>query len=379
MRTTRWDTWQDVSDSDLEAVGRQLGRGELTVARGGVLERFERRFAAFAGSAHAVATNNGTGALHAALWAVGVRSGHEVAVCDYGFHAMAAAIRSLGAIAVPVDAEPHGMTMDPGDLRRALSARTRAVLVHNPWGIPADYRALRAAAGELPLIADASHAHGARYQGEGLAAAADIACFSLGQNKLISGGELGCAVTGDAELRDRMVAYGHVNRGPGALRALAWQGNAVGLKLRPHPAALVLALGQLRRFPEKRERLVTSGQRIEALAGGFGLQALGPGAGGERVYWRHVFKIPGSAGNAEAQRVLSALQRAGVPAEPNHYWPSLQNQSLFAWPDHRDGLRHRACPVVDRLTPTLLTLPAWVAPTEDAYECLHRGLAAAFG
>lgn len=372
------ESWQDVHETDIEAVARLLRRGEISIVSGGHLARFEKQFAAFAGGRHAVATNNGTAAIHAALWAAGVRSGDEVAVCDYGFHGMAAAVRSLGALVVPVDAEPLGLTMDPQDLTRAVSERTAAILVHNPWGIPADFAALRAAAPGIPLIADASHAHGALYRGEPLAAHADIACFSLGRGKLVSGGELGCAVTRDPELHERMLVYGHVNRVPGDLKTLDWTGSAVGLKLRPHPVALVLALGQLKRYPEKQALQCGYAREVEAIACDLGLVPLRPCCDAERVYWRILLGVPEALAGTpeEVAAIAERLRRAGVAIEPNHYWPTLQHQSLFEWDDHRAGIRRRPCPVAARIAPRLLTLPARVQPPADALERLRECLTA---
>lgn len=375
-----WDEWRDVLPSDIEAVTRLLERGEISITSGGMLERFERRFAAFAQSKYAVATNNGTAALHVALWAVGVEPGDEVAVCDYGFHGMAAAVRSLGAIVVPVDAEPGGLTMDPGDLQDAISARTRAILVHNPWGGVADYAALRRAAPGIPIVADASHAHGGLFGDDSLAAWADVACYSLGRGKQVSGGELGCAVTDAPELRDRMLAYGHVNRVPGALRVLAWDGNAVGLKLRPHPVSLVLALGQLKRYPEKRAGLQAWGEWLGRTMEQYGLRPLRPPGPTPQVYWKVVGQAPPrqqrSWSITDAER---ALRKCGIPVEDNHYWPSLQFQSLFEWEGHRNGIRRRSCPNVQEIVPELMTFPAFAAPADSARRRMSEAFATVFG
>jgi perosamine synthetase len=375
-----WDSWRDVLPEDVEAVTKLLERGEISVASGGILERFERRFAAFAGCRHAVATTNGTSALHVALWAVGVRAGHEVAVCDYGFHGVAAAVRSLGAVVVPVDAEPDGLTMDPSDLGAALSDRTRAILVHCPWGIPADFAALRQAARDIPIVADASHAHGARVGGKPLGAWVDIACYSLGRGKQISGGELGCAATDQLDLRDRMLIYGHVNRVPQALKSLDWDGNAVGLKLRPHPVALVLALGQLKRYETKLDGQRRWSTWLEAQLADHGVSPLRPCCESERVFWRVVGQAPAKEGRSwNLSEVEAGLRRCGVPVEVNHYWPSLQFQRLFDWPDHVAGVRRRVCPNVNSVAPRLLTFPAFAAPVESAAERFRAAFSAVFG
>lgn len=329
----------DVTPEDLEEVRKLLATGVLSVPQGGILTRFEKRYARFAGNRYAVAFCNGTASIYAALWALGVGPGDDVAVCDYGFHGMAAAVVSLGARVVPVDCHPATLTMDPEDLARARTPRMKAVLVHNPWGVPADWSALRAAT-DLPLVSDASHAHGALYAGSPLGAQATITCWSMGYGKLISGGELGAATTDDAELADKMMILGHVNRQE--RRGHSWTGNAVGLKLRPHPVALTLANGQLGRFPSKLERLRSHCQEVIARAP-WPVQSVPEEA--ERSYWKLVFHGPGEG------------------TEPNHYWPSLQRQSLFDWPGNL--VLRRPCPVVDEVVPNLVTLSVKIESQAD--------------
>jgi dTDP-4-amino-4,6-dideoxygalactose transaminase len=363
--------WQDVLPEDLDKVSKALSGGALSVVSGGLLERFERSFARFAGSQHAVALNNGTGALHVALRALDVGPGDEVLMCDYGFHGMAAAVLATGATIVPVDCQADSLAMDAEDLQRARSARSKAILVHNPWGIPADYQAIRQAAGDLPLISDASHAHGATYQGKPLAAWATITCFSLGHQKLISGGELGCAVTDDPRLRDRMLIEGHVNRVPKDIKLEPWQGNAVGLKMRPHPAAMVLASAQLSRFPDKLSRLGQTCRAVEERLRPLGLRGQSAGYECQRVWWKIVLR---PSDDVDLETVRAQLRESRIPLEENHYHPTLQRQEIFAWPRHRGLLRPRPCPLAHGLAPRLITLPAPVVLPDEVWQDLGRFL-----
>lgn len=360
------DNWSDVREEDLAKVTRLLATGPLSVVSGGILARFERAFAKLNGVEHAVATHNGTAAIHVALWAVGVRPGDDVLICDYGFHGMAAAALTLGARLVPCDMDAESFTIDPASIEARRTPSARAVLVHNPWGVPAPLAAIRAAT-DLPIVADASHAHGAEVDGRPLACGATVAAYSLGLHKLITGGELGCAVTNDEVLRDRMLTYGHVNRVPRDLAGHEWHGNAVGLKLRPHPAALSLALSQIGRFPEKLELLRATCRRIEEVVAAHGLSPQAVPAGAVRSYWKIVLRLDETryAGVA-TQKVEDALRAEGIPVEPNHYWPLLQAQEIFRWPDYRDRLLATPCPVAARVTPRTVTLPAPVALTADA-------------
>jgi perosamine synthetase len=347
--------WEDVTPEDLEAVQKFLAAGTLSVVKGGVLGRFEKRFAKFSGVKHAVAFHNGTSAIYSALKACGVGVGDDVLVCDYGFHGMAAAVLATGARIVPVDCLAESLCLDPLDLEKARTPQSKAVLVHNPWGMPADYQAIRVAAEGLKMVSDASHAHGAEYRGEPLALQSDITCYSLGFQKLISGGELGCAVTADLELRDRMMLRGHVNRVPSGLKTEVWHGNAVDLKMRPHPVALILASGQLKRYPLKRESLVETCGQIEELLREHGFQPQSAGYEMARVWWKIVMRPPEGM---PREVVEEGFRQAEVPLEANHYNPPLQKQAIFDWPEYRGRLLPRDCSVTERLCSELVTLPA---------------------
>lgn len=369
MENASWkDNWKTLLPEDIQRIAQQMETQPLSIATGGIIKRFEKIYAKFAGAEHAVATNNGTAALYSALFAVGVNEGDEVLVCDYGFIGMAGALVTLKAVIVPVDMERDTLTMDAGDLKQKITSKSKAVLVHNPWGVPARLEAIRAVT-DLPIILDASHAHGALYQDRQLSAYADIACYSLGMGKLITGGELGCAVTNNAEYRDRMIILGHTHRTPFDLVTKIWSGNNVGLKLRPHVLALEIALTQLKRFEEKKSLLIQTCRRIEEIfsAAGFIPQTVPEGA--ERVYWRIVFRCDEQAwpGITTAE-IETALRNAGIPVEANPYWPLLQHQSPFRWETQQQLVKPLPCPNALEITPQLITLPSPVELREEQLE-----------
>lgn len=371
--------WQDVRPEDIRSITDILqADGGRSVVSGGLLDEFEAGMAHLAGGTYGVATNNGTAALYAALWAAGVGPDDEVLLSDYGFHAQAAAVLALGASVAVFDCDADTLAPSVAEVRSKRNKRTKAVLLHCPWGVPPALDAMRAAVADLPLIVDASHAHGATHRGKGLAAFADVVCYSCGVRKLITGGELGCAVTSDAALRERMIILGHVNRVPKALKSSVWHGNAVGLKLRPHRLALALAVPQLHRFADKKRRLAASGERIEAaFAGsGFKLQA-SPDA--ERVYWKVVVRPTGRLALVPRSRLVAALRAAGIMAEADPYATPLQRQPIFDWPGHRARLIASDCPRAAEAGATGIALPVPVdlegAYPDDMEAALERALA----
>ncbi|MEO0509788.1 MAG: aminotransferase class I/II-fold pyridoxal phosphate-dependent enzyme [Verrucomicrobiota bacterium] len=360
--------WQDVEEKDVENLSKQLLRGTLTVPHGGLLNQFERKFAQFAGASHCVAFNNGTASLYAALWALGIGPGDEVLACDYGYHGVAAAISTLGAHLVPCDMDPETLALDPETIASRLTTRSKAVLLHHPWGVPAGIEAIRRAT-DLPIISDASHAHGATHQGKPLGHWADITCYSLGMRKLITGGELGAAVTNNPELRDKMVVLGHVKRAAQDIKTFEWTSDAVGLKLRPHIAGLALATPQIKRFDAKKKRLQATCREIETLFEANGFRPQKVRTGDERVYWRLVFQVPQEEwGDTPIQMIEESLRAGGLPVEPNHYWPLLQHQAPYQWPGAEQKVVPHRCEVAETIVPRLITLPAPVVLPESEME-----------
>jgi perosamine synthetase len=167
--------------------------------------RFERDFAAFCEASHAVATSNGTTALHLCLAALDIGPGDEVLVPDLTFVSTANVVRFTGATPVLVDSEPRTWGMDPVDARRKITPRTRAIIPVHLYGHPVDLDPLVALAAEhgLDIVEDAAEAHGARYKGRRVGALGRIGAFSFYGNKILTTGEGGMVVTNDPKLAER--------------------------------------------------------------------------------------------------------------------------------------------------------------------------------
>ncbi|MBV8202981.1 MAG: DegT/DnrJ/EryC1/StrS family aminotransferase [Acidobacteria bacterium] len=174
---------------------------------GEYVPRFEAELARFCEARHAVATANGTVALHLALAVLGIGPGDEVLVPDLTFVATANAVRYTGATPVLVDVDARTWGMDPAAARRAVTPRTRAILPVHLYGRPVDLDPLLALAGDhgLEVVEDAAEAHGARYKGRRVGALGRLGAFSFYGNKIFTTGEGGALVTNDARLAERAV------------------------------------------------------------------------------------------------------------------------------------------------------------------------------
>ncbi|MGO8904048.1 MAG: DegT/DnrJ/EryC1/StrS family aminotransferase [Solirubrobacteraceae bacterium] len=190
-------------ERDVEAVARCLRSGWLTM--GPCTRAFEEAFAGELGVRHAVALSSATAGLHLAYLAAGVGAGDEVIVPSYTFVATAAAVLYCGA--TPVFADIIGeddLSLDPEDVRRLLSPRTKAVACVHFAGFPApaDTLAELCAEAGVALIEDAAHAPGATLHGRGLGTWGRVGVFSLFANKILSVGEGGLLVTDDDEVAE---------------------------------------------------------------------------------------------------------------------------------------------------------------------------------
>lgn len=172
---------------------------------GKYVTRFEQQFAAFCGVSHAVSVSNGTTALHLALHALGIGPGDEVIIPSLTFIASANAVSYTGATPVFADVDPATWCVDPADVARLITPRTRALMPVHLYGHPAPMDALNRLAERhnLLVVEDAAEAHGAEWQGHRVGGLGRIAAFSFYANKTITTGEGGMLTTDDASLAAR--------------------------------------------------------------------------------------------------------------------------------------------------------------------------------
>jgi perosamine synthetase len=245
--------WPVYEEATIAAVGGMLRRGRsFDYGYGDELAELESAFARYHGRTYALALNSGTAALLAAYFALGVEEGDEVVGPVFTFFATVTPLFLLGAVPVLVDSAPVHGNVDVEQLFNACTERTKALVVTHLWGnpCPMDELVSRARALDLPLVEDCSHAHGATYRGRRVGSHADIAVFSIGGHKAVSGGLGGMLLTDDADLYARACLFANfrhrtdltIDR-PGYAPFLE---TGLGGNFRVSPVAAVLALEHLR-------------------------------------------------------------------------------------------------------------------------------------
>lgn len=172
---------------------------------GEYVRRFESEFAAYCGTAHGVATANGTVAIHLLAETLQLGPGDEVIMPSLTYVASANGVRYSGVTPVFVDSESESWNIDPAQVAAAITPATKAIMAVHLYGHPADMDPLREIAAQhgLLLLEDAAEAHGALYKGQRVGGLSDAAIFSFYGNKIITAGEGGIIVTNNREWAER--------------------------------------------------------------------------------------------------------------------------------------------------------------------------------
>ncbi|MEQ1945541.1 MAG: DegT/DnrJ/EryC1/StrS family aminotransferase [Bryobacteraceae bacterium] len=293
--------YQTIKDEIRVAIDAVLNSSQYVLGK--QVADFERAFAQYCETSHCVGVNTGTSALHLALLAAGVGPGDEVVTVPFTFVATVAAICYTGARPVFVDIDPESFTMNPAQLEKAISPRTKVILPVHLYGQPADMDPIMeiARGRNLIVIEDAAQAHGARYRGRRVGGIGDIGCFSFYPGKNLGAyGEGGGVTTNNDEfartirmLRDwgQEKKYHHDLRGYN-YRLEGIQGAVLDVKLP--------------RLDQANERRVAHAALYDELLADSGVQTPRPTTWGTHVY--HVYAVRVRQ-REELQRELTA---AGV-------------------------------------------------------------------
>jgi len=200
---------QTIDEHDRRAVDAVLRSDWLTT--GPMVKAFEDAVTSYTGAREGVALNSGTAALHAATWAIGIRPGDEVIVPVISFVASSNCVLYMGAKPIFADLSPDTLNLDPGDVERRLTTRTKAIVAVDFAGHPCDHDALHAIAERygLKVIEDAAHSLGATYKGRKVGTLQDISVLSFHPAKHVTTGEGGMVLTDDADIAKLIRSFRH--------------------------------------------------------------------------------------------------------------------------------------------------------------------------
>ena len=342
--------WPSFTEEEKTAVCEVLDSGYVYAP----IAQFEQEFAAYHNVRFALAHNNGTSAIHSAYFAVGVEPGDEVITSAYTWHLQVSQILALHAIPVFSDIDPKSACIDPADIERKISPRTKAIAVVHPYGAiaPMDEIVSIARKHGIAVIEDCSHAHGATYKGRKVGTLGDIGCFSLQASKLMTGIEAGVFITNNKEYYERACVLGHYERIP-KLSSEKYRKyhqpdreqapTCFGFKYRIHPLAAAIARVQLRHLDEwTAVRRSNMGYLTEALKevgkeAGDVLEPPYEAPGTRRVWLNYICQYHADRTGVPRERFIEALRAEGLPATGGRtgylpvYWnPLYKERSMWA-------------------------------------------------
>ncbi|OLB42999.1 MAG: erythromycin biosynthesis sensory transduction protein eryC1 [Verrucomicrobia bacterium 13_2_20CM_2_54_15] len=328
-------------------------------AGGPFVERFEEEFASFCGSSYAIGVGNGTDALWLALLALGIGEGDEVITVPNTFIATAEAITYCKARPVFVDVDPDTFTMNPAELEKSLTKKTKAIIPVHLFGQPADMDSILefARANGLFVVEDAAQAHGAQYKGQKAGTMGDAGCFSFYPGKNLGAfGEAGAVVTNDPELRKQI----QMLRDHGQSRkyyhsTMGWNCRMDGIQA----AILSVKLSHLDKANSLRRKHAL--EYNQAFAGID--EVLTPF---EAKYARHVYHVY-AVRVQERDAVLRHLQEKGVGCAV-HYPVPVHLQEA----GRNLGYTKGAFPIAEKLADEFLSLPMFPELTEEQIEYVGR-------
>lgn len=311
---------------------------DLQLSAGPRVEKFEREFANWVGAGYAVACTSGTTALHLALAALGVGPGHEVIVPDVTYVATANAVRYCGATVVLADIDPVTWNIDPEDVLRKVTPRTRAVVPVHLYGAPCDMRRLREVASQrhLAVVEDAAEGLGGSLSGRYLGTFGDAGTFSFYGNKVMTTGEGGMVVTDDRDIAAELRHF----RGMCQTKQRYFH-DEVGFNYRMTEMQAAIGRAQLERLEEnldRRQRVIDRYRCYPCYDGS--VQPFRPNE--RHAPWLFTFRT------TEHDRLAVGLAHRGIETRP--LFVPLHRLPMYAAPD-------AAFPVASALTG--LSLPTY--------------------
>jgi len=340
-------------------------RSNWISSRGRFIHDFEARVASATQRKHAIATCNGTVALHLALLGLGLRGGDEVVVPSLTYVATANAITYCGATPVFADSEPETWCVSAESVARLITPRTRGIIPVHLYGHPAAMEPLLGLAKDngLWVVEDSAEAQGATYDGRPVGSFGTAGMFSFFGNKIITTGEGGMVVTDDDALADR---YRQL-RGQGMDPGRRYWHPIIGFNYRMTNIQAAIGLAQMERIDQLvGDRKRVAGWYAERLHDVSGLTLPGRAPRVENVFWLYSILV---RDRATRDQLMAGLAEAGIETRPFFY-------PVHSFPMYRQCRADNGCPVASDLSTRGLNLPTSSYLTEEDIDVIAAAVRA---
>jgi dTDP-4-amino-4,6-dideoxygalactose transaminase len=334
-----------IGEEEKKAAAEALSSG--MIAEGPRVAEFEKRFAKYCGARFAVATSNGTTALHSALLAHGVGPGDEVITTPFTFIASANTVIYCGAKPVFADIG-EDFNLDPSKIAAAITPKTKAILPVHLYGNPCAMKQILEIAGErgIAVIEDACQAHGAEVSGRRAGSLGSAGCFSFYPTKNMTSGEGGMVVTSDEGVAERcrmLRSHGSRER---------YRHEALGFNYRLTDINAAIGLEQLKKLEGFNAARISNARTLnEALSGAGGIALPEARAGTRHVFNQYTVRVKPEFGLSR-DALAGKLKEEGIGT--GIYYPlTVPQQELY----RNLGLSGGSFPNAERAAKEVLSLP----------------------
>ena len=335
-----------------------MSSGKL--AQGEKVDAFEKAFASYIGTKYAVAVGNGTIAIHLALLAHNIKKGHEVLTTPFTFIGSVTPILFCNATPVFADIDAKTFNIDPADIKKAITPKTKALIPVHLFGLSAEMDEIMEMADKknIPVIEDACQAHGAIYKGKKVGSIGSCACYSFYPTKNMTTGEGGMITTNDEEVASKIKLlrdHGQKSR---------YEHVVIGYNYRMNDMSAAIGIEQLKKLESFNEKRITNATRFtEGLKGVKQVTSPFVPKG-----MRHVFH----------QYTIRAKKRDGLKDYLNNegircgvYYPRLVTENAPIKP-----FATRPMPVAEKATKDVLALPVHPGLSDEDIGRIVNGIAA---
>lgn len=333
-------------DEERQQLGAAIDQPSLFYWQGPQTKLFTERFRRFCPLDHAMTCSSGTAAVHIAVAAAGIAPGDEVITTPITDMGTVIGVIYQQAVPVFADLEPHTYNLDPRDVERKITPKTRAIIAVHLGGNPCRMDELRAIADKhrLVLIEDCAQAWAATYRRRPIGTIGDIACFSLQHSKLITCGDGGVVASSHERFGPLLQSYG--DKGGDRVRPTGvYERFATNYRMTELQAAVGAV--QLERLADIAAARTRNGDLLgERLRDVPGVAPHGIAADDSSTYWFYMFRVQPQALRCDRAEFVKALTAEGAPASagyiptPLYQFPVFKNHGFFAgrWPMRELGM-----------------------------------------
>lgn len=367
-RTNEFPKHPVITEKDKKAVLDVLNSGNIStfIASSGKnflggkkINELEEAFCDYFNVKYAVAMNSATSCLHAAIIACGIKAGDEVIVPPYTFTSTATCALMHNAIPVFVDVDPDTFCIDPVEVEKAITPKTKAIIPVHLFGYPAEMEQIKEIAKKhnLKVIEDCAQAPGGKYNDKLLGTMGDVGVFSLTESKTITSGEGGVAITNDEEIAKILQMVRNHGEMIIASEKRTYKSNFVGFCYRMTEMAAALGKSQFSRLDQLNQtRIELANYLYEQLKDipGFVKPKILPQH--KHVYYLMAFKYDEEKSGIPRKLFVEALNAEGIPTgagyvAPLYLTPIYHENKPFTYNYFGEDIRYDKgiCPITERL------------------------------